>query len=299
MTLQGRAITWAYIYSSDMVAQSGKAGDEEPTEELTGKLPECCSGNSKNNTHGGTTSGAVTLFTNKQDRIPRKYQEERTAEVLIPSRSEWRKADFLNGLGLDVWFKDGSGKDNRHGAGIYGRGNRSSLPLGEYATVFQAEIIAIAECARIQITNQTNSKRIYIWSDSRAAINALVKQSTESIIHGNEVADELAKQETRTKEFLAMSRQKLRAGIGLLTGHETLRGHLHNLGIVEHYKCRLCEEENEDSIHILCHCPVLAIKRYLFWVKMFTDTGQIKEARVNSLISLGDHAGLRTKIHPR
>ncbi|XP_070529632.1 uncharacterized protein [Cardiocondyla obscurior] len=168
-------------------------------------------------------------------------------------------------------------------------------------------------------------------------------------IHGNEVADELAKQGTlmepagrdvyvlfvmgkriirellerrhreswknkpgcrqakllmeqpkpeRTKELLAMSRQKLRIGIGLLTRHGTLRAHLHNLGIAEHYKCRLCEEENEDSIHILCHCPVLAIKRYLSWGKMFIDPRQLREARVNSLISLANHAGLKT-IHPR
>ncbi|XP_070529820.1 uncharacterized protein [Cardiocondyla obscurior] len=103
----------------------------------------------------------------------------------------------------------------------------------------------------------------------------------------------------RTKELLAMSRQELRIGIGLLTRHGTLKAHLHNLGIVEHKKCRLREEENENSIHILCHCPVLAIKRYLFWEKKFTDPEQLKEARVNNLINLADYAELRTKVHPR
>ncbi|XP_070518863.1 uncharacterized protein [Cardiocondyla obscurior] len=296
MAVQGHAITQANICSSDMMAQSGKGGDEEPTKEHT-----------KNPT-----------FTNKQDRILRKYEEGRTVEVFISSREQWRKADFLNGLGPDVWFTDGLGKDNRHGAGIYGptRKHKSSLPLGEYATVFQAEVTAIAECARIQIADQINSKRIYICSDSRAAINALVKQSTESMTvwscmraisklgetnkvtlvwipghqgtHGNEVADGLAKDGTlmesagrkvyvplvmekrifrgllekrhremwknelgcrqakllmeqlkpeKTKELLAISKQKLRAGIGLLTGHGTLRAHLHNLGIVKHSKC--------------------------------------------------------------
>ncbi|XP_070528303.1 uncharacterized protein [Cardiocondyla obscurior] len=398
MAVPSRAITQTYIRSSGMVAQSGKSGDEEPTEEPTGKLPEGCSRDSKNDTHDSATSSAIksgwdaetghtTLgflnsppFMYKQDRIPRKYQEGRTAEVIIPSREQWRKADFLNGLRPDVWFTDGSGKDNRHGARIYEptKKHRSSLPLEEYATVFQAEVKAIAECSQIQIADQTSSKKIYICSDSRAAINALIKQSTNSMtvwscmrtlsklgetnkvtlvwisghqgIHGNEVADELAKQGTliepagrnvyvpfvmekriirkllekrhreswknepgcrqakllmeqpkpeRTRKLLVMSRQKLRIAIGLLTEHGTLRAHLHNLGIVEHYKCRLCKEENEDSIHILCHCPVLAVKRYLSWKKMFTDPGQLREARVNSLISLANHAGLRTKIHPR
>ncbi|XP_070511795.1 uncharacterized protein [Cardiocondyla obscurior] len=185
-----------------------------------------CQGEWRDAGIGHTALGFLNSFpfTYKQDRIPRKYQEGRTAEVIIPSREQWRKADFLNGLGPDVWFTDGSGKDNRHGAGIYGptRKHRFSLPLEEYATVFQAEVKAIAECARIQIADQTSSKKIYICSDSRAAMNALIKQNLDSMtvwncmrvlsklgetnkvtlvwtpghqgIHGNEVADKLAKQ---------------------------------------------------------------------------------------------------------
>ena len=93
--------------------------------------------------------------------------------------------------------------------------------MGELATVFQAEVLAILECARLQISNEIRNKKIRICTDSRAAIGALAKTTTESslvwectqtleklgehnvvnlvwtpghqCIHGNEVADGLAK----------------------------------------------------------------------------------------------------------
>jgi len=65
----------------------------------------------------------------------------------------------------------------------------------------------------------------------------------------------------RTDE-LTMSRKKLNISIGLLMGHVALRAHLFNLSLAERKDCRLCGEEKEDSIHILCYCPALAFRRY-------------------------------------
>ncbi|EFN60690.1 hypothetical protein EAG_04857, partial [Camponotus floridanus] len=41
-----------------------------------------------------------------------------------------------------------------------------------------------------------------------------------------------------------------------------LRTHLFNLGLAERKDSQLCGEEKEDSIHILCYCPALALRRY-------------------------------------
>jgi hypothetical protein len=57
-----------------------------------------------------------------------------------------------------------------------------------------------------------------------------------------------------------MSRSRFRAAVGLLTGYITLRAHMYKLGHTEWQECRLCEYDKEDSVHIVCHCPVLACK---------------------------------------
>jgi hypothetical protein len=57
---------------------------------------------------------------------------------------------------------------------------------------------------------------------------------------------------SRTKEFQAMSRQKLKVNVGLLTGHITLRAHMFKLGLTKQQDYRLCRDVKEDSLHIEC-----------------------------------------------
>ena len=58
--------------------------------------------------------------------------------------------------------------------------------------------------------------------------------------------------------FLSFNRIQSRAIIGLLTGHNTLRRHLHLLGLLDSPLCRRCAAEEETSAHILCDCEALA-----------------------------------------
>ncbi|XP_020297787.1 uncharacterized protein LOC109862210 [Pseudomyrmex gracilis] len=51
--------------------------------------------------------------------------------------------------------------------------------LEQLATVFQAEVLAILECARLLLSKETMSRRIHIYTDSKAAIGALAKTITE------------------------------------------------------------------------------------------------------------------------
>ncbi|KYN05847.1 hypothetical protein ALC62_03214 [Cyphomyrmex costatus] len=50
--------------------------------------------------------------------------------------------------------------------------------MGELATVFQAEVLAILKCA-VLLLKEKSRKQIYIYTDSRAAIEALARTSTE------------------------------------------------------------------------------------------------------------------------
>jgi predicted Zn-ribbon and HTH transcriptional regulator len=97
---------------------------------------------------------------------------------------------------------------------------------------------------------------------------------------------------SRASELLAMNRSRLRVAVGLLTGHTKLRAHLHKLGYTEGQECRLCGYEKEDSVHILCDCPVLACKRYRIFGCMFLKPEDLQNVRVSSLLSLVANTGL-------
>jgi hypothetical protein len=58
---------------------------------------------------------------------------------------------------------------------MYGHGmkRKFSFSLGQYTTVFQAEVYAIKECADENIKSGYCNRNIYILSGSQAAIKAL------------------------------------------------------------------------------------------------------------------------------
>jgi hypothetical protein len=65
---------------------------------------------------------------------------------------------------------------------------------------------------------------------------------------------------SRTKNFQAMSRPVLKVTVGLLKGYTTLRDHIFKAQLTQQQVCRLCSDEKEDSVYIVCHCLVLACK---------------------------------------
>ena len=50
--------------------------------------------------------------------------------------------------------------------------------------------------------------------------------------------------------------------VRLLTGHNFLNRHSFLLGETETADCRLCNESEETSEHLLCDCPVLSDTRF-------------------------------------
>jgi hypothetical protein len=63
-------------------------------------------------------------------------------------------------------------------------------------------------------------------------------------------------------KLLSFNRIQSRAVIGLLTGHNTLRRHLHLLGLLDSPLCGKCAVKEETSAHILCKCEALASLRH-------------------------------------
>ncbi|XP_020298448.1 uncharacterized protein LOC109862729 [Pseudomyrmex gracilis] len=163
------------------------------------------------------------LFTLKQDRISRIRQMDKAFSINLTTRADWKNKNLQIHPGTHAWFTDKSGANGCYGAGIYcpGSNHREFFSLGKLATVFQAEVLAILECARLLLSRETKTRRINIYTDSKAAIGALAKITTEFLVvwdcmqalnrlgernnimlvwvlghqnnQGNEVADSLAK----------------------------------------------------------------------------------------------------------
>ena len=77
-----------------------------------------------------------------------------------------------------------------------------------------------------------------------------------------------------TQDLLTLSR--CRAVTGLHTGHNTLRTHLHLMGISDSPLRGRCGAEEEISANILCECETLASFRHAYLGSCFLDTGDVK-----------------------
>jgi len=71
--------------------------------------------------------------------------------------------------------------------------------------------------------------------------------------------------------LLSFNRMQSRIVNGLLTGHNTLRRHLHIMGLSNNPICRKCSTEEETSVHILCECEALASLGHTYLGTFFLD----------------------------
>lgn len=102
--------------------------------------------------------------------------------VKIPSREEWADKDVQKADNSITIFTDGSLKENRAGFGVFSEELQLEIsrPLGELATVFQSEVLAIAEALEMCLDIGVSGKKITICSDSRAALGAMEKCTVQS-----------------------------------------------------------------------------------------------------------------------
>ena len=107
------------------------------------------------------------------DVMPARLDFHKPFRVVIPDRDKWSSGGPPFERGSMVWYTDGSKTIDGAGIGIHGNGLTLSKSLGAHATVFQAEMHAIELCARLGIDRGLNSARIYIVSDSQAALKAI------------------------------------------------------------------------------------------------------------------------------
>ncbi|XP_029679486.1 uncharacterized protein LOC115245344, partial [Formica exsecta] len=155
------------------------------------------------------------IFSMGQDKMPAIRALKAPFKVCFPEREDWLRPQgpvLKNGL---ILFTDGSRIGLGSGAGVYCRGEEisESIPLGEFATVFQAEIVTILCCAQGFLANKERGQRISICLNSQAALRALgapittfklvweCRGTLEELARdneGNEAADQLARAGSET-----------------------------------------------------------------------------------------------------
>ena len=86
--------------------------------------------------------------------------------------------------------------------------------------------------------------------------------------------------------YLSFNRTQSGVVIGLLTGHNTLRRHLHLVGMTNSPLCRRCAAEKENSSHILCECEALASLRHTYLVSFFLDPEDINSLSLGAIWNL-------------
>jgi hypothetical protein len=92
--------------------------------------------------------------------------------------------------------------------------------------------------------------------------------------------------------LLSFNRAQSRAVTGLLTGHNTLRRHLHLMGPTDSPLCRKCGAEEETSAHILCKCEALASLRHAHLGSFLLEPGNIKNIGLGAIWSFSKATGL-------
>jgi len=93
-------------------------------------------------------------------------------------------------------------------------------------------------------------------------------------------------------KILSFNRTQSRAVIGLLTRHNTLRRHLHTLGLLDRPLCRRCGVKEETSAHILFECKALASLRHMYLGSFFLEPEGIKSISLGAVWNFSRVTGL-------
>jgi hypothetical protein len=150
-----------------------------------------------------------------------------------------------------IWFTDGSRLREDWGWGQWAICRQKAQHLSR-KTWFYSEVCGTR--AFLGVTRQNIRRKIKCWMDNQHLVTwrgpCSTQKQAQELISGPDLA-------TRA-QLLSFNTTQSRVVIGLLTGQNTLRQHLHVMGLSDNPICRKCGTEEETSTHVLRACEALA-----------------------------------------
>ncbi|KAJ8916814.1 hypothetical protein NQ315_005821 [Exocentrus adspersus] len=95
-----------------------------------------------------------------------------------------------------------------------------------------------------------------------------------------------------TRSLVSLNRANIKIITGLLTGHGRLNKHLNTIGLSPDSRCRLCGTSDEDSVHVLCHCPRVIVNRHKHFGAGYLAPEDIREIPVDKVLAFARSTGL-------
>ena len=86
--------------------------------------------------------------------------------------------------------------------------------------------------------------------------------------------------------FLSFNRTQSRVATGLLTGRNTLKRHLHLMGLSDSPLSRRCRAEDKTSAHILCEYETLASLTHVYLGSFYLEPEDIKSISLGCYLEL-------------
>jgi len=140
----------------------------------------------------------------------------------------------------------------------------------------------------VGVSRQCIRRKIQCWLDRQHLVRwrglvGTIRQAQE-LISGPNI--------TARTALMSFNRAQSRVVTGLLTGHNTLRRHLHIMGLLDSPLCRKCGAGEETSAHVLCECEALAALRHIYLGAFFLDPENVRDLSLRAIWNFYRRTGL-------
>jgi ribonuclease HI len=138
------------------------------------------------------------------------------------------------------------------------------------------------------VAKESIRRKVRRWLDNqhwarRQGLGTTQKQARELILGASLSAE---------TSLLSFHRTQSRVMIGLLTGHNTLRRHLHLMGPTNSPLCRRCGVEDKTLTHILCECEALTSLRHVYMGSFSLDPEDIMSLSLGAIWNFSKGTGI-------
>jgi hypothetical protein len=140
----------------------------------------------------------------------------------------------------------------------------------------------------VGVSQQCIRRKIQCWLDRQHVVQWQGLVGT--MIHAQELI--LGRNIAARTTLMSFNRAQSRVVIALLTGHNTLRRHLHIMGLLDSPLCRKCGAGEETSAHVLCECEALATLRHIYLGSFFLDRDNVRGLSLRTIWNFFRRTGL-------